>query len=87
MRATTPWGKASIVEEAIVEQEIGGRDYHALVQLLELRDGAQLVRFGARGAAAKRLGCLSLRADDLERLTEALLDTPRLATVLRLGVG
>ena len=84
---STPWGKATVVEEVVLDQQIEERRHDALVQLLELPDGSQALRFSARRQGAKRLTCLSLRADEVERLSEALLDTPRLAAVLRLSCG
>ena len=84
---TTPWGRATLVEEVAVDHEARDRGYTAVVQLLELEDGEQLVRFGARAQGAHRLNCLTLRASELERLEEALLEAERLATALRLAFG
>jgi hypothetical protein len=50
-------------------------------------DGVQLVRFGSRANGAHRLNCLTLRADELQALEEALIETERLASVLRLAFG
>jgi hypothetical protein len=85
--ASTPWGRAAIVEEVAVDHDTGGGRYDAIVQLLETRDGVQLVRFGSRAHGAHRLNCLTLRADELQGLEEALVETERLATVLRLVFG
>jgi hypothetical protein len=87
MDATTPWGRAAVVEEVAVEHDTGERRYDAIVQLLETRDGVQLVRFGSRAEGAHRLACLTLRADELQALEEALIETERLASVLRLVFG
>jgi hypothetical protein len=87
MDTNTPWGRAAIVEEVAVEHDTGERRYDAIVQLLETRDGVQLVRFGSRAQGAHRLNCLTLRADELQALEEALIETERLASVLRLVFG
>jgi hypothetical protein len=87
MDTNTPWGRAAIVEEVAVDHDTGERRYDAIVQLLETRDGVQLVRFGSRANGAQRLNCLTLRADELQALEEALIETERLASVLRLAFG
>jgi hypothetical protein len=84
---TTPWGRAALVEEVTVEHELDGRAHEGVVQLLELPEGEQLVRFGARAEGAPRLTCLTLRADDLHALEEKLLEAERLAQILRLAFG
>jgi hypothetical protein len=71
----------------VLDHEVHGRGYTAVVQLLELQEGEQLVRFGARAQGAHRLNCLTLRASELEQLEEALLETERLASILRLAFG
>jgi hypothetical protein len=86
-KRTTPWGRATLLEEVVVEHDALERRYDAVVQLLELNDGEQLVRFGSRAHGAHRLGCLTLRADDLHELEEGLLETERLASILRLVFG
>jgi hypothetical protein len=87
MTPTTPWGRASVVEEVAVPHSTGDRSFEAVVQLLETREGEQLVRFGARRRAGRRLTCLTLRSDELHELEEALIETERLATILRLVFG
>jgi hypothetical protein len=87
MDTNTPWGRASVVEEVAVDHDTGERHYDAIVQLLETRDRVQLVRFGSRASGAHRLNCLTLRADELQALEEALIETERLASVLRLVFG
>jgi hypothetical protein len=86
-KRTTPWGRATLLEEVTVEHDARDRRYEAVVQLLELGDGEQLVRFGARAVGAHRLNCLTLRADELQELEEGLIETERLASVLRLVFG
>jgi hypothetical protein len=81
---TTPWGRATVVEEAVLEQEAGGRAFSSLVQLLEGEAGDELVRFAYSTGGAARRGPVTLRADDLERLREALRERRRLAKALGL---
>jgi hypothetical protein len=87
MKTQTPWGTATVLEEAAVAHEAAGKRYDGVVQLLETREGEQLVRFGARAGGARRLSCLTLRAEELEQLEESLVEAPRLASVLRLVFG
>lgn len=75
---TTPWGKASVVEEAAVPQRSGDRRFGSLVQLLETEKGELLVRFAYTTDGSARRGPVTLRARDLERLRAALERTPRL---------
>jgi hypothetical protein len=42
---TTPWGKATAVEEVSVPQRAGEQRFATVVQLLETADGDRLVRF------------------------------------------
>lgn len=75
---TTPWGKASVVEEAAVPQRSADRRFGSLVQLLETEKGELLVRFAYTTDGSARRGPVTLRARDLERLRAALERTPRL---------
>jgi hypothetical protein len=81
---TTPWGKASIVDELSLPQRAGDRRFASLVQLLETAAGEQLVRFAYSTDGRARRGPVTLRARDLERLRAALAGTPRLKEVLTL---
>jgi hypothetical protein len=81
---TTPWGKAKVLEEIEVDQEAGGKAFVSLVQLLESAQGERLVRFAYRTDGPARRGPVTLRAEDLERLREALRDRRQLARTLGL---
>jgi hypothetical protein len=82
---TTPWGKATLVEELTVRQQAGDQRFASLVQLLEAPGGEQLVRFAYSTGGTARRGPVTLRARDLDRLREELAGRPALATALRLG--
>ena len=80
----TPWGRAKVVEEARVQQRVGGKRFSTLVQLLEARDGERLVRFAYATGGVARRGPVTLRPQDVERLRAALRDRPELMEALRL---
>ena len=42
---STPWGKATLVDEVRVQQRAGDKRFSSIVQLLEARDGEPLIRF------------------------------------------
>jgi len=77
--AATPWGTASIVEEATVAQRAGDKRFSVVVQLLETRSGERLIRF-----AYTTDGSATMRARDLERLRAALERAPVLGEALGL---
>jgi hypothetical protein len=81
-KAATPWGDAELVEELTVVQRAGEKRFSSLVQLLERRDGEQLVRFAYATSGTARRGPVTLRARDLERLRAGLAERPRLAEAL-----
>jgi hypothetical protein len=80
----TPWGKATLVDEARVQQRAGDKRFSSLVQLLETRNGDVLVRFAYTADGVARRGPVTLRAKDLERLRAAVRDRPELSEVLLL---
>src|SRR5574337_2127397 len=80
--AATPWGPASLLEEAAVPQRAGSRRFSVVVQLLETRDGERLVRFAYSTDGSARRGPVTMRARDLERLRAALERAPVLAQAL-----
>jgi hypothetical protein len=80
----TPWGRATLVEEVVLEQTAGERAFGSLVQLLEDEGGARLVRFAYSTGGTGRRGPVTLRAEDLERLREQLRDRRELARALGL---
>ncbi len=85
MATTTPWGKATALEEVSVPQRAAGRRFASVVQLLELDDGEQAVRFSYSTGGAARRGPVTFRARDLEQLRVALAATPALRRALKGG--
>jgi len=81
---TTPWGRATVLEEVAIPQAGGGRELGSLVQLLEGADGERLVRFAYTTGGTARRGPVTLRAGDLERLREGLRERRALARALGL---
>ena len=79
----TPWGPASLLEEATVPQRAGERRFTVVAQLLETRDGERLVRIAYATNGSTRRGPVTMRARDIERLRAALERAPALAEVLR----
>jgi len=83
-KSTTPWGAATVLEEVKVPQRAGEKRFASTVQLLQGKDGEQLVRFAYSTDGATRRGPVTLRARDLERLKKALAEHPGLASALQL---
>lgn len=81
---TTPWGRATVLEEVAIPQAGGDRELGALVQLLEGAGGERLVRFAYTTGGTARRGPVTLRAEDLERLREGLRERRALARALGL---
>jgi hypothetical protein len=86
-KATTPWGRATIVEELRVAQREGERRFQTLVQLLEDEKGGELVRFAYATDGTARRGPVTMRGRDVQRLRAALEGCPRLAGALGLEAG
>jgi hypothetical protein len=82
---TTPWGRATVLEELRVAQRVGDRRFETIVQLLEDGKGGDLVRFAYTTGGPVRRGPVTLRARDLERLRTELRSRPRLAEALGLA--
>jgi hypothetical protein len=80
--ATTPWGKATVIEQVSLPQRRGDHRFASLVQLLETADGETLVRFAYSTGDAARRGPVTFRDRDLERLRSALDRAPRLKQAL-----
>ena len=80
--ATTPWGRATVVEEISLPQRQGERRFASIVQLLETASGETLVRFAYATGGTARRGPVTLRGRDLERLRGALERTPQLKEAL-----
>ena len=79
---STPWGKASAVEEVTVAQRAGAQRFATIVQLLETADGERLVRFAYTTDGSARRGPVTLRARDVERMQKLLERTPELREAL-----
>jgi hypothetical protein len=84
-KAATPWGDAMIVDELAVPQRAGEKRFTSIVQLLEAEDGERLVRFAYATEGTARRGPVTLRAQDLEVLRQALHEHPSLAETLALS--
>src|SRR5438132_603214 len=85
--ASTPWGKAAIVDEVVLRQRApGDRAFTTHVQLLETKTGERLVRLAYATAAHGwvRRGPVTLHADDVPRLHAELAGHPELAAALGL---
>jgi hypothetical protein len=83
--ASTPWGKAQVLDEVTVQQRAGERRFALVVQLLENPKGERLVRFAYATDGRARRGPVTLRVRDLAKLNEALRSHPDLAETLVLG--
>jgi hypothetical protein len=86
-RITTPWGRASLLDEVTIPQRAADRRFSSLVQLLETDGGERLVRFAYATGGAARRGPVTLRGRDLERLRAALAEHRELAEALGLEVA
>jgi hypothetical protein len=86
-QAQTPWGPATVVEELVLSQRAGTKQFASLVQLLESAKGERLVRFAYATDGVARRGPVTLRARDLDRLRGALVGRPLLAEALDLRGG
>jgi len=82
--AATPWGTATLLEEAMVPQRAGDKRFSVVVQLLETRSGERLIRFAYTTDGSARRGPVTMRARDLERLRAALERAPALGETLGL---
>jgi hypothetical protein len=81
-RTATPWGPADLVEELTLRQQVGGRRFASVVQLLETQKGERLVRFAYSTDGVARRGPVTLRERDMARLRAALAQHPALAEAL-----
>ena len=84
---TTPWGKATELEQVSVAQRSGERRFATIVQLLETAEGERLVRFAYTTGGSARRGPVTLRAKDVERMQKLLERTPELREALGLPDG
>jgi hypothetical protein len=81
-RTATPWGPATLIEELSVQQRSGDKRFASIVQLLESAKGERLVRFAYSTGGTARRGPVTLRARDVQRLVEGLVQCPQLAETL-----
>jgi hypothetical protein len=84
IKAATPWGPATLLEELRLPQQAGDKRFASLVQLLENGKGERLVRFAYATDGVARRGPVTLRLRDLEKLRAALAKSPGLEEALRL---
>jgi hypothetical protein len=84
-KAATPWGPATVREEARVAQQVGGKRFSSVVQLLETERGEALVRIAYTTDGVARRGPVTLRPRDLERLRASLGAESALADALGWG--
>jgi hypothetical protein len=84
IKAATPWGRTTVLEELRVQQRAGDRRFETIVQLLEDEKGGELVRFAYSTDGVVRRGPVTLRGRDLQRLRSELEARPRLAGALGL---
>ena len=84
IKAATPWGPATLLEELRLPQQAGEKRFSSLVQLLENAKGERLVRFAYATDGVARRGPVTLRLRDLEKLRTALAKSPGLEEALRL---
>ena len=82
--AATPWGAATLVEEAAVPQRVGEKRFSVVVQLLETSNGELLIRFAYTTDGTARRGPVTMLARDLKRLRAALERAPALQEALGL---
>src|SRR5262245_36328375 len=81
-KAATPWGSATVVEEAQVTQRVGDRRFASMLQLLEDERGRPLVRIAYTTDGVSRRGPVTLRPTDVEKLRASLEPGSRLAAAL-----
>jgi hypothetical protein len=84
---TTPWGKATELEQVSVAQRSGERRFSTIVQLLETAEGERLVRFAYTTDGSARRGPVTLRVKDVERMQKLLERAPELREALGMPDG
>lgn len=83
-KTTTPWGAATVVEEAKLAQRAGAKRFATVFELLESDGGDLLVRIAYTTGDTVRRGPVTLRARDVDRLHAALGARPGLVAALGL---
>ncbi len=86
-KVATPWGDATLVEEATVPQRAGEKRFASMIQLLETSRGEQLVRVAYASGGVARRGPVTLKSADLRRLRAGLARCPRLLELLTAAIG
>jgi hypothetical protein len=81
-RISTPWGRASLVEQLRLPQQAGDKRFASVVELLENDRGERLVRFAYSTDGTTRRGPVTLRERDIARLGKELAKKPALADAL-----
>jgi hypothetical protein len=84
-KATTAWGETAVVDEVTLPQRAGDKRFASVVQLLAGENGARYVRFAYTTDGVARRGPVTLRAEDVARLSEAMSKHPELAKAFPLG--
>jgi hypothetical protein len=79
---STPWGKATAVEQVHVAQRAGDSRFATVIELLETAGGERLVRFAYTTDGSVRRGPVTLRAKDIDRMQKLLERTPELREAL-----
>jgi len=75
------------VQEVSLPQRAGDKRFASIVQLLEIGNGEQLLRFAYSTGDSARRGPVTIRVRDLEKLRRSLARQPELAAVLGQMVG
>src|SRR5262249_24321056 len=81
-KAATPWGVATVVEEAKVAQRAGDKRFASIVQLLENVRGEPLIRIAYTTDGVARRGPVPRRPRDVERRRATLAPDSALRNVL-----
>src|SRR5947209_8685738 len=81
-RATTPWGRATVIDEIKVAQRAGDKRFASMIQLLESDQGEQLLRIAYTTGGIARRGPVTLRPQDVERLRSAVRPDSALGKLL-----
>lgn len=81
-RTATPWGRAGLLERAVLPQRVGDKRFNTIVELLETERGERLVRFAYSTDGLARRGPVTIRVRDLDRLRTALEKAPTLAALV-----
>src|SRR4051812_21590300 len=86
-RVATPWGAATLVEEASLKQAAGEAEFVSLVQLLETEAGERLLRFAYSTDGVVRRGPVTVRVRDLAKARREIVKRKQLAAVLGIAEG